>query len=120
MQVDAALCQLYPYRTFLTSDGQKMIEDLLDNLSISRNDKESNSLESSSSKPVIVDGYVANEYHDSVVKDLMDSISVHDICLIGPRGSGKSILVKQLAKRLSLDIEPIMLYQVSKKVKHFA
>lgn len=41
----------------------------------------------------------------------MQSYSVGDICLIGPRGSGKSILIAEIARLLNQRIEPMVLYQ---------
>lgn len=56
--------------------------------------------------------YIRNEYHEEVLHDLRDSLQIHDICLMGPRGNGKSKLAKQLALRMGLDIEHVVLYQV--------
>ncbi len=87
-----------------------MVEDLMKNLGIQREEKTEKMAATKQTNRD--DTYVANKYHDSVIAELEESIRVHDICLIGPRGSGKSTLIKQLAGRLSQDIEPIMLYQV--------
>lgn len=56
--------------------------------------------------------YIATKYHEQVVQELKESIDIHDICLMGARGSGKSTLIRHLANLLSLEVEPIMLYQV--------
>lgn len=110
MAVNQVLGRLYPYRSFLTKDGQNMVEDLMKNLGIQREEKTEKIVATKQINKE--DTYVANKYHDGVIAELEESIRVHDICLIGPRGSGKSTLIKQLAGRLSQDIEPIMLYQV--------
>ena len=111
MKVDQVINRLYPYQTFLSKDGQTMVNDLLDNLAIHRSsDTKDRRVDDQPKMPD--SSYVSNNYHDSVVQQLSQSARVHDLCLIGPRGSGKSTLVAQLAKMLSLDIEPIMLYQV--------
>ena len=86
-----------------------MIDDLMNNLGITRSDYSNQSDQQRSEMGV---NYVSNDYHDGVIQQLRESLQVHDVCLIGPRGSGKSTLVSQLAKLLSLEIEPIMLYQV--------
>ena len=64
--------------------------------------------------------YISTDYHQQIVQELKESIQIHDICLIGNRGSGKSTLIRQLANALSLEIEPIMLYQVVCISKYFA
>lgn len=43
----------------------------------------------------------------------MLSQSNFDMCLIGPKGCGKSITVQRLSELLSYEVEPIILYQVS-------
>lgn len=35
-----------------------------------------------------------------------------DFCLVGPSGSGKSIIVKKFAEILNYEVEPVILYQV--------
>ena len=109
MTVDEVLYRLYPYKTFLTKDGQKMVQDLMSNLSIGYSDSER--IKSIAEQGSTTTHYVRNDYHDTVVDELMESNRVHDLCLIGPKGCGKSTVVKRMAERLSLDIEPIMLYQ---------
>lgn len=115
MSVGQALNRLYPYKSFLTKDGQKMVEDLMKTFDIDFSSLSSENIPISikSNESCIDENYVATNYHQHVVQELEDSIKIHDICLIGARGSGKSTLIKQLAKRLSLEIEPIMLYQVN-------
>lgn len=113
MQVDRVVHLLYPYTVFLTNDGQKMVQDLMKSFSI---ENTSTSRENILTLPLLHEsssrGYVPTNYHEQIIKELEESIQVHDVCLIGARGSGKSTLIKQLADRLSLDIVPIMLYQV--------
>lgn len=85
-----------------------MVVDLMKNLKINH------SATKNSPPPALTrtsSAFVPNDYHNQIVNDLLESYHVHDICLIGARGSGKSIIVKELADRLSLDIEPIMMYQ---------
>lgn len=55
--------------------------------------------------------YVATDYQDAVLADIMQSYAVGDICLIGAKGSGKSLLAAELANRLGQTIEPLVLYQ---------
>merc|ERR1711963_869715 len=55
--------------------------------------------------------YVEIPYHESFLAELALSHSVHDFCIIGPRGCGKSVIVEKLAGLLGYEMEPIMLYQ---------
>ena len=90
-----------------------MVNNLMDNLGIRRSSGQANpTLQPDSETHHRNSNYISNDYHDHVIQQLSESFKVHDLCLIGSRGSGKSTLVMELAKRLSLDIEPIMLYQV--------
>lgn len=89
-----------------------MVHDLMDNLAIHRSSDTIDGNRPDEQLEISSSNYVNNDYHDSVIQQMSESMRVHDLCLIGPRGSGKSTLVAQLAERLSLDIEPIMLYQV--------
>ena len=58
-------------------------------------------------------GYVATPYHSWLLADMVLSHSVSDLCLVGPRGCGKSALVRQLAASLGYQTETIQLYQVT-------
>ncbi|XP_041358414.1 von Willebrand factor A domain-containing protein 8-like [Gigantopelta aegis] len=55
--------------------------------------------------------FVHTPYHESMLAELIQSHLVSDFCLIGPRGCGKSIVLKQFADMLGYHLEPIMLYQ---------
>ena len=56
--------------------------------------------------------FVATPYHSWLVGELALSHAVSDVCLVGPRGCGKSALVRQLATILGYRTETIQLYQV--------
>lgn len=55
--------------------------------------------------------FIETNYHNFLLSEIMQSYAVGDLCLIGPRGSGKSMLVTQIAKLLEQNIEPMVLYQ---------
>merc|ERR1712013_117303 len=55
-------------------------------------------------------GYVSTAYHSWLLADMILSHSVGDVCPIGPRGCGKSALVKQMTDLLGYRTETIQLY----------
>lgn len=55
--------------------------------------------------------FVDTPYQESLLAQLMQSHVVGDVCVIGPRGCGKSATVRQLAARLGYTVEPIVLFQ---------
>lgn len=55
--------------------------------------------------------YVETSYQNNLLISLLESHVVSDICLIGPKGCGKSITVQTLANLLGYEVEPIVLYQ---------
>ncbi|XP_043215151.1 von Willebrand factor A domain-containing protein 8-like isoform X2 [Amphibalanus amphitrite] len=54
---------------------------------------------------------VLTPYHSRLLAQLVASHAVHDICLVGPRGCGKSAIVRHLADMLGYRTEPVVLYQ---------
>lgn len=46
-----------------------------------------------------------------MISEIIQSYAVGDICLIGDRGCGKSMLITQIAHLLHQTIEPMVLYQ---------
>jgi len=55
--------------------------------------------------------YVKTESQETLVADMLLSHTTGDICLLGPRGSGKTMVANRFANLLSLEMEPIVLYQ---------
>ncbi|XP_036613372.1 von Willebrand factor A domain-containing protein 8 [Trichosurus vulpecula] len=49
--------------------------------------------------------------HKQLLAEMMQSHMVKDMCLIGGKGCGKTVIAKEFADALGYDIEPIMLYQ---------
>ncbi|KAM5289381.1 von Willebrand factor A domain-containing protein 8 [Ctenodactylus gundi] len=49
--------------------------------------------------------------HKQLMAEMMQSHMVKDICLIGGKGCGKTVIAKNFADALGYHVEPIMLYQ---------
>ncbi|CAB0011014.1 unnamed protein product [Nesidiocoris tenuis] len=58
-----------------------------------------------------LDGLVSTLYQESFVAELAQTHAVGDMCIVGPRGCGKSSAVKRFASLLGYSIEPIVMYQ---------
>lgn len=122
------LYRLYPYKSFLQKDGINSIEGLLGTLNV----KSDNTLSQISRNLEAVktffnekfnkapieqtpnsnkSNYIETDYQNFLIGELLESSAVGDICLIGPRGCGKSTTINKLAEILNFDIEPIVLYQ---------
>uniref|UniRef100_A0A671LQ04 ATPase dynein-related AAA domain-containing protein n=1 Tax=Sinocyclocheilus anshuiensis TaxID=1608454 RepID=A0A671LQ04_9TELE len=55
--------------------------------------------------------FIGTPTHDRLLAEMMQSHLVKDICLIGAKGCGKSVIAREFADMLGYSIEPIMLYQ---------
>ncbi|KAK4323774.1 hypothetical protein Pmani_005546 [Petrolisthes manimaculis] len=55
--------------------------------------------------------FIVTPYHSNLLTDLVQSHTVGDFCLVGPRGCGKSAAIAKLAQLLGYQTEPILLYQ---------
>ncbi|XP_030056405.1 von Willebrand factor A domain-containing protein 8 [Microcaecilia unicolor] len=55
--------------------------------------------------------FIKTSSHERLLAEMMQSHMVKDMCLIGGKGCGKTVIVKEFADILGYDIEPIMLYQ---------
>lgn len=57
--------------------------------------------------------FIETNYQNYLLSEIIQSYAVGDICLIGAKGSGKSILISQIAHTLNqqIGIEPMVLYQ---------
>ncbi|XP_074649479.1 von Willebrand factor A domain-containing protein 8-like isoform X2 [Tubulanus polymorphus] len=88
-------------------DLQQKISTLLINDNKYELTVKSGTLEKSASK----EHFVRTEYHDNLLTEMIQSHSVHDFCVIGPKGCGKTAIVNEFARLLSYDLEPMMLYE---------
>lgn len=53
---------------------------------------------------------IETNYQNHLLCEILQSYAVGDICLIGPRGSGKSMAIAEIAHLLNQSIEPMVLY----------
>ena len=134
------ISRFYPYKLFLPSDGQKSVEDTLQTFhissqgnkikrlsieSVSRSSENPHSVEveikvGNKVRSLTVNGgtsvntskdFVTTPYHSWLMADILLSHSTSDICVVGPRGCGKSALVQNLGDLLGYKTETIQLYQ---------
>lgn len=63
------------------------------------------------SESLATNEYIPTEYQNKLIMEMLQTYSVSDFCLIGPRGCGKNTVVNKLAEVLGKDIENIVLYQ---------
>uniref|UniRef100_H2MDU3 von Willebrand factor A domain-containing protein 8 n=1 Tax=Oryzias latipes TaxID=8090 RepID=H2MDU3_ORYLA len=133
--------RLYPYKNFLAKDGHTAVEAVLNviqelsyqslvfnlivsvskefqghvDVKLSIADKEitfqspagTNEAHPPHSNPT----FVSTPGHSQLLAEMMQSHIVKDICLIGPKGSGKSVIAREFANMLGYSVEPVMLYQ---------
>ncbi|XP_025954961.2 von Willebrand factor A domain-containing protein 8 isoform X3 [Dromaius novaehollandiae] len=57
------------------------------------------------------DSFIRTPSHNQLLAEMMQSHMVKDMCLIGGKGCGKTVIAKEFADILGYSIEPIMLYQ---------
>ncbi|XP_034741708.1 von Willebrand factor A domain-containing protein 8 [Etheostoma cragini] len=55
--------------------------------------------------------FISTPSQSQLLAEMMQSHMVKDICLIGAKGCGKSVIAREFAEMLGYSIEPIMLYQ---------
>ncbi|XP_037542623.1 von Willebrand factor A domain-containing protein 8 [Nematolebias whitei] len=55
--------------------------------------------------------FINTPSHSQLLAEMMQSHTVKDMCLIGPKGCGKSVIARRFAEMLGYSIESIMLYQ---------
>ncbi|XP_062958245.1 von Willebrand factor A domain-containing protein 8 isoform X3 [Cynocephalus volans] len=63
------------------------------------------------SQPCASDRFIQTLSHKQLLAEMMQSHMVKDICLVGGKGCGKTVITKNFAETLGYNIEPIMLYQ---------
>ncbi|CAF0785254.1 unnamed protein product [Adineta ricciae] len=63
------------------------------------------------SSSIIPPTFIKTPYHDQLLFDLILSHSSGDICLVGPKGCGKSLMVDHFASVLNYPVEYFVLYK---------
>lgn len=138
LTVRDAFERIYPFNTFLPKEGKQAVEDILSSFNVTEELQNTNlesvafaigttqaviSCNSSKSKVQIpcgqvnefsqkeLPGYIKTEFQERSLIELMETHSASDICVVGPRGCGKSMVVHRLAHKLGYIVEPIVLYQ---------
>ncbi|KAH3874331.1 hypothetical protein DPMN_037573 [Dreissena polymorpha] len=134
--IHSLLQRLYPYNVMLGKEGQTAVQGTLKRFDVPLSRDEGYLIQSvdrqidsamvslvkgrKTSKLKVAAGsssggndskFISTAYHDSFMADMLTSHHVKDFCIIGPRGCGKSALMKKFAALLGYHVEPIMLYQ---------
>uniref|UniRef100_A0A3B3RZN2 von Willebrand factor A domain-containing protein 8 n=1 Tax=Paramormyrops kingsleyae TaxID=1676925 RepID=A0A3B3RZN2_9TELE len=55
--------------------------------------------------------FISTPTHARLLAEMMQSHMVKDMCLMGAKGCGKSVIAKEFAEMLGYSTEPVMLYQ---------
>lgn len=55
--------------------------------------------------------FIRTSTHEQLLAEMMQSHMVKDMCLIGGKGCGKSVIAKEFADILGYEVESVMLYQ---------
>uniref|UniRef100_A0A8B9TE56 von Willebrand factor A domain-containing protein 8 n=1 Tax=Anas platyrhynchos TaxID=8839 RepID=A0A8B9TE56_ANAPL len=130
MSVQHVIERLYPYDVFLGKEGRTAVKDALKRFELQ--DSKSHLRPRRITKVESVPGnkpfkvpagtgmlkqhsqsetFVRTSSHDQLLAEMMQSHMVKDMCLIGGKGCGKTVIAKEFADILGYSIEPIMLYQ---------
>ncbi|XP_066146647.1 von Willebrand factor A domain-containing protein 8 [Euwallacea fornicatus] len=111
--------RLYPYKTLL-ADSVENIETLLKTFidipeNVGQQSKISSRIAQFFNSPKFakesLDGYVPTNYQNQVLESMLQTAKISDFCLIGFSGSGKTLLLNQIAVMLNQETENIVLYQ---------
>uniref|UniRef100_A0ABM5FZN6 von Willebrand factor A domain-containing protein 8 n=1 Tax=Pogona vitticeps TaxID=103695 RepID=A0ABM5FZN6_9SAUR len=57
------------------------------------------------------EGFIKTPSHEQLLAEMMQSHMIKDICLIGEKGCGKTVVAKEFASTFGYNVEPLMLYQ---------
>ncbi|KAI5716999.1 hypothetical protein M8J76_015926 [Diaphorina citri] len=108
------LSYLYPYNSFVSKEASSLVQSIMSSLGVPPNySDEMDTSEPPPSPPSSPSHgqYIPTSYQNSCLSSLFKLNSASDVCIVGPRGCGKTTLVNQYAKTLGYIVEPIALYQ---------
>uniref|UniRef100_A0A4W3H4Q1 von Willebrand factor A domain-containing protein 8 n=1 Tax=Callorhinchus milii TaxID=7868 RepID=A0A4W3H4Q1_CALMI len=119
MSTQQLLQRLYPFDVMLGNEGRTGVKDVL---KVSYLERESLTISYFNFEQVPIgtrplrlhttsQDFVRTDNHDQLLAEMMQSHMVKDICLIGGKGFGKTVIAKEFADLLGYSVEPIMLYQ---------
>ncbi|XP_049790817.1 von Willebrand factor A domain-containing protein 8 [Schistocerca nitens] len=138
MAASEVLYRLYPYKSFLPAEGVSAVEDVLQTFQMLQQKTVPLTVETvtptdgDSAHIRLAGGYhttdvevvhgngnnvpmaasfIPTPYQEQLVAQLLQSHFASDLCLVGPRGCGKTATVSRLAGLLRYHVEPIALYQ---------
>uniref|UniRef100_A0A670J864 von Willebrand factor A domain-containing protein 8 n=1 Tax=Podarcis muralis TaxID=64176 RepID=A0A670J864_PODMU len=129
MSIQHIIRWLYPYNVLLGREGKTAVEDALKRpflgfniapwktpmLNLFTNTQVFTISVPAGTRPLNLhsgtDSFIKTPSHEQQLAEMILSHMVKDICLIGEKGCGKTVLAKEFAATLGYNIEPVMLYQ---------
>uniref|UniRef100_A0A8C7V8W1 von Willebrand factor A domain-containing protein 8 n=1 Tax=Oncorhynchus mykiss TaxID=8022 RepID=A0A8C7V8W1_ONCMY len=120
--------RLYPYQAMLGKEGCTAVEGVLSvrththrhpgaqaDVTVRITDKDITFQVPAGTKaprpPNSNPAFISTPSHAQLLAEMVQSHLVKDMCLIGAKGCGKSVVAKEFAEMLGYSIEPVMLYQ---------
>uniref|UniRef100_A0A8C7MNI3 von Willebrand factor A domain containing 8 n=1 Tax=Oncorhynchus kisutch TaxID=8019 RepID=A0A8C7MNI3_ONCKI len=117
--------RLYPYQAMLGKEGCTAVEGVLSvrtrmhtqaDVTVRITDKDITFQVPAGTKaprpPNSNPAFISTPSHAQLLAEMVQSHLVKDMCLIGAKGCGKSVVAKEFAEMLGYSMEPVMLYQV--------
>ncbi|EFA13666.1 von Willebrand factor A domain-containing protein 8-like Protein [Tribolium castaneum] len=107
--------RLYPYKLFL-KEQTTHLESLLESFDVKPQPQSvfsafTQKVKTFLATPTPKKTYIETDYQNKLIEEMLQSEQTADFCIIGPRGSGKSLLVQQVANIAGKQTENIVLYQ---------